>query len=132
MIHPLKKVVAQTLIAALVFGGFTQSVQAAIISTEQVVSAAAAQQNRAKIAAAFERADVQSELQKMGITREEAQARVAALTDAETASVAHQIDTLPAGGDGIVGALVFVFVLLLVTDILGLTKVFPFTRSARR
>lgn len=132
MIHPLKKVVAQTLIAALVFGGFTQSVQAAIISTEQVVSAAAAQQNRAKIAAAFERADVQAELQKMGITREEAQARVAALTDAETASVAHQIDTLPAGGDGIVGALVFVFVLLLVTDILGLTKVFPFTRSARR
>jgi hypothetical protein len=132
MIHPLKKVVAQTLIAALVFGGFTQSVQAAIISTEQVVSAAAAQQNRAKIAAAFERADVQAELQKMGITRDEAQARVAALTDAETASVAHQIDTLPAGGDGIVGALVFVFVLLLVTDILGLTKVFPFTRSARR
>jgi hypothetical protein len=132
MIHPLKKVVAQTLIAALVFGGFTQSVQAAIISTEQVVTAAAAQQNRAKIAAAFERADVQAELQKMGITRDEAQARVAALTDAETASVAHQIDTLPAGGDGIVGALVFVFVLLLVTDILGLTKVFPFTRSARR
>ena len=132
MIHPLKKVVAQTLIAALVFGGFTQSVQAAIISTEQVVTAAAAQQNRAKIAAAFERADVQAELQKMGINRDEAQARVAALTDAETASVAHQIDTLPAGGDGIVGALVFVFVLLLVTDILGLTKVFPFTRSARR
>jgi hypothetical protein len=132
MIHPLKKIVAQSLIAALVFGGFTQSVQAAIISTEQVVTAAAAQQNRAKIAAAFERADVQAELQKMGITRDEAQARVAALTDAETASVAHQIDTLPAGGDGIVGALVFVFVLLLVTDILGLTKVFPFTRSARR
>jgi hypothetical protein len=132
MIHPLKKIVAQTLIAALVFGGFTQSVQAAIISTEQVVTAAAAQQNRARIAAAFERADVQAELQKMGISRDEAQARVAALTDAETASVAHQIDTLPAGGDGIVGALVFVFVLLLVTDILGLTKVFPFTRSVRR
>ena len=132
MIHPLKKIVAQSLIAALVFGGFTQSVQAAIISTEQVVTAAAAQQNRARIAAAFDRADVQAELQKMGITKDEAQARVAALTDAETASVAHQIDTLPAGGDGIVGALVFVFVLLLVTDILGLTKVFPFTRSARR
>jgi hypothetical protein len=132
MIHPIKKIVAQTLIAALVFGGFTQSVQAAIISTEQVVTAAAAQQNRTRIAAAFDRADVQAELQKMGITRDEAQARVAALTDAETASVAHQIDTLPAGGDGIVGALVFVFVLLLVTDILGLTKVFPFTRSARR
>jgi hypothetical protein len=132
VINPFKKIVAQTMVAALMFCGFAQSVQAALISTEQVVSAAAAEQNRAKIAAAFNRSDVQAELQKMGISKDEAQARVAALTDAETVSVANQIDTLPAGGDGIVGALVFVFVLLLVTDILGLTKVFPFTRSVRR
>ena len=132
MIHPLKKIFVHTLITAFMFVGITQSVQAAIISTEQVVTAAAAQQNRAKIAATFERADVQVELQKMGINTEEAQARVAALTDAETASIAHQVDSLPAGGEGIVGAIVFIFVLLLVTDILGLTKVFPFTKSLRR
>ena len=36
-----------------------------------------------------------------------------------------------AGGDGIVGAIVLVFIVLLVTDILGYTKVFPFTRQAR-
>lgn len=132
MIHPLKKIFVHTLITAFMFVGITQSVQAAIISTEQVVTAAAAQQNRAKIAATFERADVQAELQKMGINTEEAQARVAALTDAETASIAHQVDSLPAGGEGIVGAIVFIFVLLLVTDILGLTKVFPFTKSMRR
>ena len=131
MIHPFKKIFVHTLITALVFVGFTQSVQAALISTEQVVSVAAAQQNRAKIAATFARPEVQAELQKMGISTEEAQARVAALTDAETVSVAHQIDSLPAGGDGVVGALIFIFVLLLVTDILGLTKVFPFTRSVR-
>lgn len=132
MSHPFKKIFVHTLITSVLFAGFTQSVQAALISTEQVVSVSAAQQNRAKIAATFERPEVQAELQKMGISPEDAQARVAALTDAETASVAHQIDSLPAGGDGIVGALVFIFVLLLVTDILGLTKVFPFTRSARR
>jgi hypothetical protein len=131
MTHPIKKIFVHTLITAFVFVGFTQSVQASIISTEQVVTAAAAQQNRAKIAATFERADVQAELHKMGISTEEAQARVAALTDAETASIAHKVDSLPAGGD-IVGALVFIFVLLLVTDILGLTKVFPFTKSLRR
>jgi hypothetical protein len=44
--------------------------------------------------------------------------------------MANQIDSMPAGGD-VLGVLLFVFVLLLVTDILGLTKVFPFTRSAR-
>lgn len=131
MIHPLKKIVVHTLITAFVFVGFTQSVQAALISTEQVVTVAAAQQNRAKIAATFDRPEVQAELQKMGISSEEAQARVAALTDAETVSIAHRVDSLPAGGEGIVGAIIFIFVLLLVTDILGLTKVFPFTRSAR-
>jgi hypothetical protein len=132
MSHPFKRIFVHTLITSLVFVGFTQSVQAALISTEQVVAVSAAQQNRAKIAATFERPEVQAELEKMGISPEQAQARVAALTDAETASIARQVDTLPAGGEGVVGALIFIFVLLLVTDILGLTKVFPFTRSARR
>ena len=131
MLHSMKKTFVHTMITALVFVGFTQSVQAAIISTEQVVSSAAAQQNRAKITATFDRADVQAEMQKMGITPDEAKARVAALTDAETASIAHRVDAIPAGGDGIVGGLIFIFVLLLVTDIIGLTKVFPFTRSIR-
>jgi len=124
--------IVHTTITAFVFVGFTQSVQAAIVSTEQVVTAAAAEQNRAKVAATFERADVQAELQKMGVSTDEARARVAAMSDAEAASIANKIDSLPAGGDGIVGAIVFIFVLLLVTDILGLTKVFPFTRSMHR
>ncbi len=132
MTHPFKKLVAHTLITSVMLLGFTQSVQATMISTEQVVTAASAEQNRAKVAASFERADVQAELQRMGINTDDARARVAAMTDAETASIAKQVDSLPAGADGgIIGTLVFIFVLLLVTDIMGLTKVFPFTRSIR-
>ncbi|WP_332879354.1 PA2779 family protein [Massilia sp. S19_KUP03_FR1] len=131
MMQSIKKMFVHTLITAMVFVGFTQTVQAAMVSTEQVVSSAAAQQNRAKISATFDRADVQAELAKMGISADEAKARVAALSDAETASIAHRVDAIPAGGDGIIGALIFIFVVLLVTDILGLTKVFPFTRSMR-
>ena len=131
MTHLLKKLLAHTLISSVMFLGFTQSVQASMISTAQVVTAAAAAQNRAKVSATFERADVQAELQKMGISTDDARARVAAMTDEETASIAKQVDSLPAGGDGIVGTLVFIFVLLLITDILGFTKIFPFTRSLR-
>lgn len=131
MIRMLKKMFVHVLLTAFVFVGFTQSVQAALISTEQVVAAGAAQQERAKIAMALDRPEIQAQLEKMGISQSDAQARIAALSDAEVASVAHQIDTLPAGGDGFIGALLFIFILLLVTDILGLTKVFPFTRSAR-
>ena len=131
MIHSIKKIVVHSLISAVMFTGLSQTANATIISTEQVVNVAAAAQNRAKVIATFERADLQAELQKMGINTGDARARVAAMTDAETASVAKQIDSLPAGGDGILGTLVFIFVLLLITDILGLTKVFPFTRSMR-
>lgn len=131
MIHPIKKVFVHALISSVMFAGLSQTANAALITTEQVVSAAAAAQNRAKVVATFERADLQAELQKMGINTDDARARVAAMTDTEAASIATQIDALPAGGDGIIGTLVFIFVLLLITDILGLTKVFPFTRSLR-
>lgn len=132
MIRTLKKLFVHLLLTAFVFVGFTQTVQAALISTEQVVAAGAAQQERAKITIALDRPEVQAQFEKMGISRSDAEARIAALSDAEAASIAHQIDTLPAGGDGFIGVLLFIFILLLVTDILGLTKVFPFTRSARR
>lgn len=131
MTNTLKKAFVHLLITSFMFVGFAHTAQASIITTEQVVSSAAAEQNRAKVLASFERADVQVELQKMGIDTDEARARVAAMTDAEAASVAHKIDTLPAGGEAIIGTLVFIFVVLLITDILGFTKVFPFTRSLR-
>ena len=56
------------------------------------------------------------------------------MSDDEVRRIAGEIKTLPAGGDGlgtIVGAAVTIFVILLITDILGLTKIFPFTRSVR-
>jgi DNA transposition AAA+ family ATPase len=130
MIRKIQRLFIYTLLTAFTFVGFTQTVQAAMIGTEQIAAAGAAEQNRAKIAAALDRPDVMAQLEKMGVDKNEAKDRVAALTDAEAASMANQIDSMPAGGD-VLGVLLFIFVLLLVTDILGLTKVFPFTRSKR-
>ena len=82
----------------------------------------------------LERADVQQQLQAHGVTLEQAKARVAALSDAEAAQLMAQIDSLPAGGDGVgalISALLIVFLVLLLTDILGLTKVFPFTKPIK-
>jgi len=126
----LKQLFISFVIMSFTFVGFTQSVHAAMIGTEQAVAATAAQQNRERLAAALERPDVTAQLEKMGVDKNEAQARVAAMSDAEVAAMAGRVDSLPAGGD-VLGAIVFVFVLLLVTDILGLTKVYPFTRSVR-
>jgi len=131
MLHTVKRVFVSLLVASFTLVGFTQTVQAAMIGTEQVHAATAAEQQRARIAAALARPEVAAQLERHGVSRDDAQARVAALTDDEAAAMANQIDSLPAGGD-VVGALVLIFVVLLVTDILGLTKVFPFTRSIRR
>ena len=77
-----------------------------------------------------DRDDLAAALQARGVSTDELRARVNALTDAEAAQLTAQIDAAPAGGD-VLGLLFTIFVILLVTDILGFTKVFPFTRSLR-
>lgn len=120
--------------ACLSFAGFMHSAQATLVTTEQVaasqgVTSASAQ--REHVNALLVRADVAAALQERGIDLEQAKARIAALTDDEVAHVAHTLDTAPAGASDILGTIVFIFVLLLITDILGFTKIFPFTRSIR-
>jgi hypothetical protein len=130
MIRTLKRAFVYALLGTVAFTGVTQSANAAMIGTEQIHAASVAEQNHAKVLAALDRPDVAAQLESMGVNKLDAQARVAALTDAEAAQLAGQVDTMPAGGD-VIGVVLFVFVLLLITDILGLTKVFPFTRSHR-
>jgi hypothetical protein len=104
---------------------------AGMVGTEAVAAATVpASEGHARLAAALDRADVAQALADRGVTREAARERVAALTDSEAAQLAAQIDSAPAGGD-VLGVIVGIFVLLLVTDILGFTKIFPFTRSIR-
>ena len=71
---------------------------AGMIGTDQALSAAQAQAARASLSAFASRADVAERLQAMGVSREAALARVAALTDAEAAQLAARIDEQPAGG----------------------------------
>jgi hypothetical protein len=105
-------------------------VHAAMIGTEQIVSTGEVIQNRDRIRSFLQREDVRDMLQKQGVDSNVALSRVDAMTDQEVQTVADQLDKLPAGGS-VLGVLFAVFVILLVTDILGLTKVFPFTRSVR-
>lgn len=105
--------------------------QAAMISTEEAVQMAMPAGNeRAAVSALMARADVKAELARFGVDPALAAERVAALSDAEIASLHQRVQSETAGGS-VVGVIVFIFVLLLITDILGLTKVFPFTRSVR-
>jgi NaMN:DMB phosphoribosyltransferase len=76
------------------------------------------------------RDEVRQAMLGQGVTPQAALERVAAMSDAEVAQLAGRIEQAPAGGD-VLGILFTVFIVLLVTDIMGFTKVFPFTRSVR-
>ncbi len=126
------RVVSSILVASVLnLSLWVPGAQAGIIGSEQVISSQASQQDRERIRAMFDRADVRAQLEARGVDADTAKARVDALTDSEVASITGQMDNLPAGGD-IIGTLVFIFLVLLVTDILGFTKVFPFTKPIKR
>ena len=109
---------------------WTPNAQAGMVSSEQVIASQTAPLERARLREVFDRQDVREQLQARGVDADAARARVDALTDDEVATINGKLDSLPAGGE-IIGALVFVFIVLLVTDILGFTKVFPFTKPIR-
>jgi hypothetical protein len=118
------------MLSMLAMGLPMQSAFAVMVDTNQTVAHELANQDRARINAFMGRADVIAQLQKQGVTANQAKARVYALTDDEAHNIAGKLDQLPAGGDGgILGVLLTVFIVLLITDILGFTKVFPFTHS---
>jgi len=108
-----------------------QSALAALIGTEDLMGSQKATEARAYITGVLAREDIQKALIARGIDPVEAQARVGTLTDQEAIQFAKTMEQLPAGGGigYIVGLAVLVFLVLLVTDILGYTDIFPFVKK---
>lgn len=122
----IRRFIASLLILSLASLGVAAPAQAAMVATDTAVAGA----ERGRISSLLDRADVRAQLQAYGVHAADVKTRVAAMTDEEAAQLAAQLDSLPTGGS-IVGAIVLVFLVLLITDILGFTKIFPFTRSVR-
>lgn len=123
----INRCIARVLIVCTLGVGMPLPASAGIVPTDQIVAAA----ERDQIRNFLDRADVRAQMQVLGVDPQAARARVDALSDDEVATLAGRLDQLPAGGDSILGILFAIFIILLITDILGLTKVFPFTRAVR-
>lgn len=124
--------IARLLIAALFVTSLPiGQLNAALLSTEQVLEALSVESARERVSTLLKRAEVRAELNRYGLDADEAAARVARLSDAEIQEIAGRLDELPAGEGAlgaVVGAAVLIFLILLVTDLLGLTDVYPFVR----
>lgn len=120
----MRKTVAISVLLSLL-SVITLPVQAAMLNTQQLVEETSMTSERAKLNALMQREEVQSQFVEMGVSPEEVQQRVAALTDAEVAQLNHQMDQIPAGAD-VLGVLVLIFLVFIITDVLGATDIFPF------
>jgi hypothetical protein len=131
MMRRIGRVVSTVLIMAIATLGVQFHAHAGLVGAETVIAAEQAALDRGKLLAALDRIDVRQQLIAFGVDPDEARDRVAALSDDELAQMAGQLDQLPAGaGPGsVIGALVFIFIVLLITDILGFTDVFPFVKK---
>jgi hypothetical protein len=130
------RTVARILAICVWFAGMPiPGAQAELIATDRVETLRATDApGRERLASFLDRTDVRAALESHGVSAEDAKARVAALSDEDVDRLTARFDSLPAGGSGFESLLWFgflVFVILLITDILGFTKVFPFTRPAK-
>ena len=105
-------------VLVMVAVGWSASSQAAVIGTAEHMQLS----QGATVDVAELRESVQQRLVGLGVTNEDALARVAALSQEELQLLADRMDELPAGG--IVGVLGVLFVVLLVLELVGVTDIF--------
>jgi shikimate 5-dehydrogenase len=93
--------------------GMPFSVQAGLVGTGEAASAIQAQGARDGVLRVLERADIQQQLQSLGLSPQAAKDRVNALTDQEISQLAGRINAVPAGADG-AGILLIILIVALV------------------
>jgi hypothetical protein len=119
---PVCRIVAACL---LILSTYIPSAHAGIIGTEILLNA---EQNRNTVETFLAREDVRTQLTLLGVDPIQASLRTSNLTDREVQAMAERIQTMPAGADA-GGTILLIFLVLLVTDLLGLTDVFPFVKK---
>ena len=135
MLKKLMRPVSLVLVVSFCLLNFNvPNAQAKMVGTDAVIAGQQAADQRAQVADFMAREDVKQVMTQYGVDPVEAQQRVDSLSNEELANLANSIDQLPAGGSAvgvIVGAALLVFIILLITDLVGLTHVFPFVKSQK-
>ena len=132
LIQKRKAIAILVIVSFSVFCIISAPARARMINTDEIFKQSQYDLSRRSINTFLDRSEVQNYLVAWGVSPEEAKARIDSLTDEEIENIASRINRLPAGGDGlgtIVGAALLIFIILLITDILGYTDVFSFVKK---
>lgn len=132
MMRLLARPLGPIVMACMLIGAMaTPAAQAGMVGTQAAV-ADGGPGAHAELGAILARADVRAQLEALGVDPQRVEQRVAALSDAEAQALAQRLEELPAGGADVLGVLLVVFLVLLFTDIMGFTDVFPFVKKTAR
>ena len=125
MMQLMQRQLAWFLSAVLILMPVT-SVQAAMIGTDQIINQADSSLTQEKLQQFLDREATQKQLYAWGVSPDWIKERVNNLTDVELARINQGIDNLNAGGDSILGILLIIFIVFVITDVIGATNIFPF------
>jgi hypothetical protein len=100
--------------------------QAAMIGTDQIINQTDSSLTLEKLQQFLDREAVQKQLHAWGVSPDRIKERVNRLTDMELARINRDINNLNAGGESILGVLLIIFIVFVITDIIGATNIFPF------
>lgn len=123
MLRKLRRTISLLVMSSMLTLGISTPGYAAMIGTDDILAADSVAQQRDHIREMLNRDEVQEQLTTLGVDPGEAQQRVDAMTEEEVQMLAGKLDEMPAGGDAI-GLLAFVLIVLLITDLLGITNVY--------
>lgn len=116
------------LMHSLIFAGYAQ---AAMVSTSQAVAVQEHAYQKSDLITALQQDEVKAQLVDMGVDPDVVAERVDNLTSQELAQLNQEMDNMPAG-QGVLGAVVFVFLFFVVTDMLCATDLFSFVQCINR
>jgi hypothetical protein len=119
------------LLSALLMLMPVMGAQAAMLGTDTLITATQSQQSITELQQLLERQDAQQQLLALGVSPEQVRERVASLSDSELARINQGIDTLNAGGESVLGILLVIFIVFVITDVIGATDIFPFIHPMR-
>ncbi len=104
---------------------------ASMVGTAEALQQEHLSVDRAALTEMIDRQAVTDQLRELGVEPEAAKERVAAMTDEEIQQLNQHLAEMPAGGD-VLGVLLLLFIVFVITDMLGATDIFTFVHPINK
>lgn len=124
--NKLKINLASVIVALVFMTGISQPANAGMLGTQSLLPHSLSQQDQQQA-----RQQIENQLIELGVEADMAKARIASLSDQQVADITNRLNDLPAGADA-GGVILTVFIVFVITDVIGATDIFPFIHPVNK